>query len=1145
MGIHQTLQGIKVKPLIGPSNGMAGEAFNGFITDADCNIGFNGQSTEINLSLVHDSYRTHNGRSFDPPLNRATLSSSLTQPSNLPNGYRVEFLGSAEMNRPIAFEPMFLFSYDTSLEPDSKTSSVVLKDYSVILDKIYIGLSFRQYVPGPPENQRAIINVEVRELCNSCGFDNKELLLRSKTVERTISMFSCFFDDKNKTLYGNQFASQNFSTWEDLITLFFQRASAAAIAVPYLDDSFIADGAVHYPVKGEISINGGSLFIGTEQFNEAACGNVSEVDYSFSELLASLVLNGLNVRHISFERIPTTQNTPNGAYRAIFDDKKGMVFNIDRNPKYRQNYTGTLSEVLGNWCSDMALNFHFYGTELVFTDSSVAMLDINTTIKEIYDNPDFREGNPFVVNSYKVSASLAGTTAQGLITSHIKAQEEKSSTKQVNYLLGYLPLHPISFYVAPPLRHPPVLRQTVFGEFYSGPYFADPSNLFSAANGDREWYTNRLIRDIDDSIALAKYNPTLRNILCGKRYVDTKEDCHLGALGFFPLYEFQNREIKQTILNEMHQGGTEENQQNIVLLQEYFKILVGYHYPKLKGSIIDWEKNMARDMYSYGALLRGTDSNFPFVIDDKNTTPLSSAAGDQFQYTSYFKLTKSFSLETKQYSEKEEAPFKGSIPNSGFALNTGYYIAKLDNHWGTEEEEFDKILLELSKASPCNSYLGQNLYKDSDYEEVKPQNWSLEDFEPKFYSNLDAISADIQDKLRALRISDKLEVEHLLKLSDLSSQTECKKLFLCIIPLTDTHPNIRINFTRSADEILLKNRMTVNQVMLKNLTKKLEEEKKRLVKEDPESPCDISLQDEVCSKGVIEEKIKITNGVFDYHVPYDASFNATDAFYNTNAYGQGGMCRTTKTDKTMPFEKEGGYWEGFAESVYRGASNSRYLTINITRNPNPKLHNVDKDGDGIVQLSDYISLAPQIKKLTAKPLSIVYPIGRGDNGNEIYYQGLLMAKTTTKTKFPDILKAYGAEETFSQIPNGVGVASVKIVNQVLSPEIESFFDPKAGEFSPRVFDLADNQITNIDDYHKSTKDAIKSISRPLETVDLRFGGLSLPTDVRNLMTSIKGLSSLSLKVGENGEFLEAKFNSRPAEQPKQEVILNKIKHRTS
>jgi len=221
------------------------------------------------------------------------------------------------------------------------------------------------------------------------------------------------------------------------------------------------------------------------------------------------------------------------------------------------------------------------------------------------------------------------------------------------------------------------------------------------------------------------------------------------------------------------------------------------------------------------------------------------------------------------------------------------------------------------------------------------------------------------------------------------------------------------------------------------------------------------------------------------------------------------------------------------------------LTVNITRNPEPKLQNQDRDGDGYIQLSDFISVNQQQTPIVAKPFVIVYPIGRSSNGEEIYYSGILTATTSQKTRMPEREDVYGTEEIFNPLKASLGYASIKIVNQPVDPDLAATIDPNTREYTPQIYDLSENKISSIQDFHKNSVKNInsQSIYIPLETINLSFGGLSLPPNIRDLMTPIEGLSSLSLKMGENGEFLEVAFQSRPAEQPKQEAILNRIKHR--
>ena len=1134
--ILQRLQGVRILSLTNPFNGNPGEAFGAYITDMDYKAGFNGQASEVTMNLVHESSRLDKGRTFDDELNLQTLSTSLIQSRGVPNAYRIEIAG----NR---YEPMFLYSYDTNIETDSKTSSVVFKDYSLILDKIYVGLAFRQLDPDTFErlddnhpahhhnlSQEATISGEFKELCPSCGLDNNMIFLKSYEVEREIKMSSCFFNNSNSSLHGNVFSypvrgGKTKPPWRDVIKSFFTRADSAASKITYLQPHLV--GTV-YPRRDEISINGGALYLGTEQFKKEQCGGTTVVDYSFSELLASLVLNGLIIRNIRFYKDPNSLT-----YQAWYHGDEGS-FAIDRNPRYRQNYTGTLKEVLSNWCSDLGLNYHFFSTELVFTDSSVSKLALDSEVRKIFDDPYFREGNPFVVNSYKSSASIDGTYVQGLITSHVKAQEIKEVSKSVNYQVGFLPLHPVALYV---VNTGAQIRTTIFGEPYFGPSFIDPAD--TATSATREWFTQRLVGDVDASMAIGRYSSTLRNIYCGERYIQTKDTSHLAALGFFPLQEFSGKELKTEIIKTYMPGGTEDNEQNIVLKEEFFKVLIGYYYPTINSETETWEQNMSEAMYNYGVLVRGTQSGFPHVAENSNTQ-LHNAAG----LLTYFRLTKDFDPSAERYYKRKKTPFKDAIPLSGFTLDTGYYIASLDNHWGTNKEKFNKVLLELSSGTDCNKYFGKKLYEQANLDDYKPQDWSLEDYEPKFFSDLNAIGDEIEASLEAAlfnntqnnagtaAFADAEEITDLQKTSDLSLLAECKKLHICIIPMTKTHPNIRIDFTNSIDQP--GRPLMINPIMLEDSIEKQDAETKRRAMEAPQTLCDLSLKILTCESGVIDKKINLINGSWDTNKPYiDQMINPDRLQYFE--YAERGVCapEPSRNDR---------YWNGFPKRLY-AQNNSRYLTIDITRNPSGELQ-LDRDGDGYNQLSDYMDqLAIPGVKITAQPFVIIYPISRESNGSEIYYSGILSADMSTKTKFPDRTDIYGTETVFDPADAGFGYASIKMVNQGLDSDLEATIDPMTREYYPRIYDLSNNEVTSISQFHQLSKSAVRNVLVPMETISIRFGGAALPPHINRVMNSLHGLSSFSLKVGDNGEFLEVTFQSRPSESPKQEAILNKIWHR--
>jgi len=140
--------------------------------------------------------------------------------------------------------------------------------------------------------------------------------------------------------------------------------------------------------------NGGSIILGIEQFVEGIC-DVPDVAYNFTSLL--------------------------NAIRAVGIAINGLA---DINPNYFQNYTGTLREVLSNWCSDFGFTFYwdFTANAIQGLDLKVPVIDIQNIYNQIKSNTQVP------VESINFSKTLMGTYDQSLVSYYLKPSRSKNNT---------------------------------------------------------------------------------------------------------------------------------------------------------------------------------------------------------------------------------------------------------------------------------------------------------------------------------------------------------------------------------------------------------------------------------------------------------------------------------------------------------------------------------------------------------------------------------------------------------------------------------------------------------------------------------------------------------------------------------------------
>ena len=140
---YQALQGVTITPKGSRNRFVAqkwgvSQAFGGWIFGGDYSIGYSNRPTEIKLKIVLEAgdITSKNPQSFDIGMDDLKCDAG-------PGGAGSESLFDIDFNG-VKFTDFVLFNYDLDIQPMQKTLSVTFRDYSVILDKVYIGLVKRQ-----------------------------------------------------------------------------------------------------------------------------------------------------------------------------------------------------------------------------------------------------------------------------------------------------------------------------------------------------------------------------------------------------------------------------------------------------------------------------------------------------------------------------------------------------------------------------------------------------------------------------------------------------------------------------------------------------------------------------------------------------------------------------------------------------------------------------------------------------------------------------------------------------------------------------------------------------------------------------------------------------------------------------------------
>ena len=1110
---YQLLQGVQITPRGNYNVSRFGRdmmngtwptsyAFGGWIYNCSCEIGFSSQPTEIKVSIVLEVIdKTQKYSFFNIQDSDLKCDAGIGADENV---YDIDFNG-------VKFTNFILYNYSLSVEPNAKILTVVFKDYSVILDKIYVGLLKRQ---GSSYVYQANSVLQFPVICPDCMLAG-DSLMQPSFANRTLAYGS--YVGINGQMYDN-FASINssdgaiYSQWDALF-------------------SQVANGYFSSP---SFDLNGGYLIIGTEDATEERCGDLAPMSYNFNQLLASLRLRGM-----TFE----------GAFPHATNDADFF---------YKQNYIGSLREVMQQWCSDLGYDFYCMGKTFVGINLNRAI-----NIQNIVDvaDPTTAVGSSFAANqnvaivSYRSDTTLNNTFKQSVITANNRPRMLKVHSKAPKRYVGILPLHPIDFN-----RHSnaPVIRYDAFGNWFPDVAWA---NNFEYPSSDRfkvlPELDGRTFGQIDTSIALTRYDENLRDIFCQDQalYGETLaiRTANFNALGMVPLVELTDQdypEAKSMCIESLVPGGGDEVS-SLCLDKQFYRVFLGYYYPKFKEDVVSWEQMAGEGMYKYGIITKGLLNFYPYMPRNSLTdmSPTSGLYGSQG--TSLLRIQHNVEPTCTQYFVMRQAPFKDLILYSGLMtpiglglpgipaipyrtglFPTGLFYAELKNDWGTSVEDFKRVMnLNLNDACvqeysqyPDYTSMVNNIPK-------KFQDWKLEFFTPKASPNLEKIWVEAQEALENLP-QDTLYDRTVIRYYDLHYKLaqSCAKLHVMVLTDIRNHPNLRVQFTP-------KGTMYINTTMLQQYFDMEREAILRRVEMKTPTICDLTLIQEMCRN--------LLSGAF-----------------------QAGPAGNSRLSCIQDEDKWNWLEEGFTYP-HLTRFNSRGLQIKLIKNP---IGNVSLDAmQDIFKTSDvngdfyYADLINSFLTLTPTEVNytIVYPIssqisnyGYGlnlppipyDPGNISsvilglggYYRGILTSTVDVENRTPEIVEIYGAPVN-AQNNN---TTSVKIINNAVDPDLQPQLDPYSMRFWSYMTVITGdaNIITTVQQYHNMVSQLNNyEMITPMKTVELSIAGA--PSNMGSFtqyLSPNSGLNKLTMSVNDNGTVTELVFADRPKHLPKQESILNKI-----
>jgi hypothetical protein len=474
---------------------LGNKLFNGYVYNFSFEVGFNGEVSTLTLSLALDrtlkKVKTNadviSKRKSDLSRLNANISNPPSAQNQTPSFSQVIdedflidelYLGSKttynvsivnnDLNfggqKSYEFRNLRISSYSINKRDNQKIMTVVMKDISFVLDKIYVGVLGQQVAL----DQRSEVSAIIEKLVINCPQVNQ-----NPGGVTTINNLA-------QTLH---FAESNLAN--------SIRKSVGSNLDVLEDTSKNADKQNFIVIKGKgdktiLNGYGAVIILGEEDFKDGPCDS-SETLYSFKALLKAMKTLGIKISSVN------NKDT-------IIDKSQGKI---------KKSYSGTLREVLNQWCDDYAYS---YSIDFTSTDS-IKLIGIDLS-------SPFQKEN--ILTTKLELQTLESTSQEDFV---IKSED-------FNYDVGNKNLKLYSSVYFKDAKEKTISYETNLGDrsFYAIDLRKSFPQLFADTNSTRRDFcgTGRTYAQVVTSAVLGRFSSRLRQIY----------NYSIGAfpaLGFLPL----------------------------------------------------------------------------------------------------------------------------------------------------------------------------------------------------------------------------------------------------------------------------------------------------------------------------------------------------------------------------------------------------------------------------------------------------------------------------------------------------------------------------------------------------------------------------------------------------------------------------------
>lgn len=541
---------------------LSNKLFNGYIYNMALDVGYDGQPTVLTLNLALnrtiDQVKINSDvikdRKKDINYFKNLIASQKSAPQNyvgslgsVPAGSQIgpkdkifkvsdkdfnidqNYIGMTcsydigiydELGNPTySFKSFKIVSFSISKKNDQKILTLVLKDNSFILDKIYVGLLGTNVAIDSRSESLAFVN-GIRIFCPPIGsrcpsglvtLNNQPQFLHfsNSKFRAKYQSYLGSIDNINGPVAGNVGAVGNTGSQSLDKRLSLVKFEVGDGANEITKHNFVTISSTD-PNKSIFKGYGAAIILGEEEFKDSPCGS-AEVYYSFETLIAAMKKLGIAIAENNKPSTLTNKYSGNlgitgnlggpANYDSLQDKSRGKI---------KKNYQGTLRQVLNQWCDEYGYSYCVDYTKTSETSFVLKGIDKTSGLsKELIlqtkltmeDLESSSSNSNFVIKNEDFSYDLS--QQQLKLFSSYYAKEAKDKTLNYRTELGNKPFYNIRLNE---------LYPNIFGN-------RDNAKDFSGSY--------RTYDDVVISAILGKYSPRLREIY-------NYSIGAYGALGFIP-----------------------------------------------------------------------------------------------------------------------------------------------------------------------------------------------------------------------------------------------------------------------------------------------------------------------------------------------------------------------------------------------------------------------------------------------------------------------------------------------------------------------------------------------------------------------------------------------------------------------------------